>query len=57
MKSRKVQNFAPTPPQIAIVTKLPRAFAPCEKQKSTEFRTITASDRLYNEITEGIRVL
>ena len=32
-------------------------FAPYEKQESTEFRTKTASDRLYNEIVEGIRDL
>ena len=42
---------------IAFITKLPRAFAPYENQKSTEFRTNTASDRLYSEIVEGIRAI
>ena len=58
LKSRKLQkNCVPTPPRIAFITKLPRAFAPYEKQKSTKVCTNTASDRLYNEIAEGIRAL
>ena len=42
-------EYVPVPLQIAHITKLPRAFAPYEKQESTEFRTNAASDRIYNE--------
>ena len=45
------------PLQITFVTKLPRAFAPYEKQKSTSFRTNTAPVSLYNEFVKVIRAL
>ena len=59
-ESRKSLKYVPVPLQIAPITKSPRAFAPCEKQKSRILRilrTNTASYRIYNEIVEDIRAL
>ena len=56
-ESRKSQKYVPVPLQNAPITKLPRAFAPYEKQKSRILRTSTASYRIYNEIVEDIRAL
>ena len=56
-ESRKSQKYVPVQLQIAPITKSPRAFAPCEKQKRRILRTNTASYRIYNEIVEDIRAL
>ena len=52
--------FWPAPIQIGFcnLMDIVEGIRPCEKQKITEeLRTNTASDRLYNEIAEGIRAL
>ena len=55
MKSRKVQYFVPAPIHIAFITKLPRAFAPCEKQKSTEIRISAAS--VFGTVSEATQIV